>query len=110
MKKKGEGRADKTHHVRLLLLELAALRRELREALHAHQARLEIALAEIVNDIAALKAAKNLPRERLRQTETFVVLLRKRKLKPQKGRRKDLRKIEKLINDLHATLRPSLPC
>jgi dGTP triphosphohydrolase len=109
MKKKGEDVANKKHHVQSLLSQLMALRRELREILHAYEARLEIALAEIANDIAVLKVAKSLPRERVRQIDNFVVLLRTRKLKPQKGRRKDLRKIEKFINDLHATLRPNLP-
>jgi hypothetical protein len=109
MKKKAEGIANKKLHVQSILSQLAGIRRELRETLRTYEARLEISLAEMVNDIAALKTVKSLPRERLRQIESFVVLLRKPKLKPQKGRRKDLRKIEKLINDLHATLRPGLP-
>jgi hypothetical protein len=106
MKKKVDSVANKKRHIQCILSQLAAIRRDLREALRTYEARLEISLAEIANDIAALKVAKNLPRERLRQIETFDVLLRKRRLRPQKGRRK----IEKLINDLHATLRPSLPC
>jgi hypothetical protein len=110
MKKKVDSVANKKRHIQCILSQLAAIRRDLREALRTYEARLEISLAEIANDIAALKVAKNLSREHLRQTETVAVLLRKRKLRPQKGRRKDLRKIEKLINDLHATLRPSLPC
>lgn len=100
-------RNDRVHRnlqVQLLLSQLAALRRELRETLHAYEARLEIALAETLNYVTSLRTAKRVPREQMDQVDKLVVLLRKRKLKPEKGRRKDLRKVEKLITDIRATL------
>jgi len=92
--------------IQLVLSQLAALRRELRETLHAYEARLEIMLAELANEFAALKKAKRLSREQFDQIDNIVALLRTRKFKPEKGRRKDLRKIERLIDDLHAVARP----
>jgi len=91
----------KKPQILLVLSQLAALRRELRETLHAYEARLEITLAEIVNEFAALKKAKRFPPDRLDRIDKVVVLLRNRDRKPEQGRRKDLRKIEKLICDLH---------
>jgi hypothetical protein len=102
---------DQIHNklqAQLILSQLAALRREFREALHAYEARLEITVAEVANEFAALKKTKRLSREQVDRIDKVVALLRKRKLKPEKGRRKDLRKIEKLINDLRATAFPSI--
>ncbi len=38
------------------------------------------------------------------QLRDLTVMVRKRKLKPEKGRRKDLRKLNALITDLHLFL------
>ncbi len=35
-----------------------------------------------------------------------MMLARNRKLKPEKGRRKDLRKLDSIIGDLHASTHP----
>ena len=40
------------------------------------------------------------PRVTLHQLRDLTILVRKRKLKPEKGRRKDLRKIDSIIEDL----------
>jgi hypothetical protein len=37
----------------------------------------------------------------------MTIMVRKRKLKPEKGRRKDLRKIDSLIRDLHSITHPA---
>ena len=47
------------------------------------------------------KPADELSRERLHQVRDLTIMLRNRKVKPEKGRRKDLRKIDSLITDLH---------
>jgi hypothetical protein len=99
-------RLHKKVRIQLILSQVATLRRELRETLHAFEARLEIKLAEVAHEFAALKTAKRFPKEQLNQIDSVIVLLRNRKSRPEKGRRKDLRKIEKLINDLHVTARP----
>jgi hypothetical protein len=90
--------------IQLILSQLAALRRELRETLHAYEARLEISLAETIDYVAGLKTAKRLRRERIDHIDKLIVLLRSRKLKPEKGRRKDLRRVEEMITQIRATL------
>jgi hypothetical protein len=35
-------------------------------------------------------------------------MMRKRKLKPEKGRRKDVRKLDSLIRDLHSIAQPNV--
>lgn len=90
----------------MLASELRVLRRELRTTVRTYSARLEIALAESANKIASYGDIDNLSRERLREIRDLTIMLRKRKLRPEKGRRKDLRKIDTLISDLHATTHP----
>jgi hypothetical protein len=44
------------------------------------------------------------PREILHQIRDLTIIVRNRKLRPDKGRRKDLRKIDSLIVDLVSTI------
>ncbi len=90
--------------VKLLESELVQLRGELRKTLRAYSARLEIQLAQSVAAVRASAPVDNLPKERLHQLRDMTTLVRKRKVKPEKGRRKDLRKIDSLITDLHLFL------
>jgi hypothetical protein len=82
----------------MLAAELAVLRRDLRATIRAYAARLEIDLAESVATVSS-KGAEALSREQLYDIRDFTIMVRKRKLKPEKGRRKDLRKIDSLIRD-----------
>src|SRR5215470_7564997 len=92
--------------VTMLVEELAALRRDLRKTIQAYAARLELDLAESAAAVAMSKRVESLSRERLHDIRDVTIMLRKRKLKPEKGRRKDLRKIDSLIRDLHSTIHP----
>ena len=76
------------------------LRHDLRATVRAYAARLEIGLAESRAALESSKPTEELSRERLHQLRELTILVRKRKLKPEKGRRKDLRKIDSLIEDL----------
>jgi hypothetical protein len=89
-----------TSPARMLETELEKLRQDLRATVRAYAARLEIGLAESRAALEASKPAEELSRERLHQLRDLTILVRKRKLKPEKGRRKDLRKIDSLIEDL----------
>lgn len=86
--------------VKMLESELLALRRDLRATLRAYSARLEIDLARTAAVVGASRTAEELPREQLHQIRDLTMLLRKRRLKPEKGRRKDLRKIDSLIEEV----------
>lgn len=95
-----------TSPARVLERELAALRRDLRATVRAYAARLEIDLAETTAVVMSEPAAETLSRERLHQIRDLTILVRNRKVKPEKGRRKDLRKLDGIITDLHSATHP----
>lgn len=106
----GLARRDSTSTTpaRQLEQELGALRRDLRATVRAYAARLEIDLAETTAAVATDAAAEELSRERLHQIRDLMMLVRNRKVKPEKGRRKDLRKLDEIIGDLHSAIHPQL--
>ncbi len=103
MKKKSRSR-ESTSPARHLESELRRLRTDLRQTIRSYSARLEIQLAQSLATVQASAPPEELPRERLHQMRDLTALVRKRKVKPEKGRRKDLRKIDSLITDLHLSL------
>jgi len=92
--------------VTMLADELDALRRDLRRTIRAYAARLELDLAESVAAVTKYKRAEDLSRERLHDIRDLTIMMRKRKLKPEKGRRKDVRKLDSLVRDLQSIARP----
>ena len=88
--------------VTMLHAELQTLRRELRETVRAYSARLELSLAQTVALVAESKPADELSREQLFKIREMTEILRNRKLKPEKGRAKDLRKLAELIEELES--------
>jgi len=104
--KKGALRTERRSKgpVNLLQTELQALRRELRATLRAYSARLEISLAQTTAAVAESKPADELSREQMHKIRDLTLIVRDRKLKPEKGRRKDLRKIDALIEELEAAV------
>lgn len=92
--------ASETSPVKVLQTELEKLRRDLRATVRAYAARLEIDLAESRAALGSLNPVEELSRERLHELRDLMIHVRKRRLKPEKGRRKDLRKIDSLIEDV----------
>jgi hypothetical protein len=92
--------------VTMLTEELDALRRDLRRTIRAYAARLELDLAESTAAVTRHKRAEDLSRERLHNIRDLTIMTRKRKLKPEKDRRKDVRKLDSLIRDLHSIAQP----
>ena len=93
--------------VTMLKDELDAVRRDLRRTIRAYAARLELDLAESIAAVTRYKPAEDLSRERLHDIRDLTIMMRKRKLKPEKGRRKDVRKLDSLIHDLHSIAQPN---
>jgi hypothetical protein len=104
--KKRPKKQRETTPVTMLVGELAVLRRDLRKTIRAYTSRLKVALAESVTAVSS-KRAEALSREQLHDIRDLTIMVRKRKLKPEKGRRKDLRKIDSLIHDLHSVTHPA---
>ena len=109
MKKPTRNRSSVASPVTQLEAELLKLRGELRETLRVYSVRLEMQLAEAVNALRAAKSVEELPRDHLHQLRDLTTLVRKRKVKPEKGRRKDLRVIDTLISDVHTFLPAERP-
>ncbi len=102
--KKERHRLTGTSPARHLESELLKLRAELRQTIRSYSAHLELQLAQCLAAVGASAPPEELPRERLHQLRDLTAMVRKRKLKPEKGRKKDLRKIDNLISDLHSSL------
>lgn len=91
--------------VKQLESELGGLRRDLRQTVKAYVRRLETDLLRSSDELKKFGPIEELSRENLHTVRDMTMLLRKRKLKPEKGRRKDLRQIDSLIEDLQMFVR-----
>src|SRR2546430_8216712 len=98
MKKKKAKEKCKTSPVRHLQTELHELRRELRTTARVYAKRLEHELILTTAALDRYAPAERLNREQLHRVRDFAIIVRQRRLRPEKGRRKDLRKIESLIS------------
>ena len=72
----------------MLTDELDSVRRDLRRTIRADAARLELDLAESIVAVTRYKPAEDLSRDLLHDIRDLTIMMRKRKLKPEKGRRK----------------------
>ena len=90
--------------VTMLESELQALHRDLRTTAKAYINRLENDLLVCLAALRSYGPIEHVSREILHQVRDLTIIVRNRKLKPEKGRRKDLRKIDSLIVDLVSTI------
>ncbi|MEY2439263.1 MAG: hypothetical protein QOI34_648, partial [Verrucomicrobiota bacterium] len=91
---------DNEQPIKLLERELRGLRQDLRRAVRAYVARMEIGLAQSAAVIASYGTNGSLPRERMREIRDLTIMLRNRNLSPEKRRGSDLREIDSLISEL----------
>src|SRR5439155_27281419 len=77
--------------------ELRALHRDLRTIARAYIARLENDLLVCLAALRSHGPIEQVSREMLQEIRDLTIVVRNRKLKPEKGRRKDLRKVDSLI-------------
>jgi hypothetical protein len=97
-------RAQESSPLTMLESELRSLHRDLRTTARAYIARLENDLFVCLAALRSYGPIEKVPREMLHQIRDLTIIVRNRKLKPEKGRRKDLRKIDSLIVDLVSTI------
>jgi hypothetical protein len=90
--------------VTVLESELHGLHRDLRTTAKAYLTRLENDLLVCLATLRSLGPIEKVSRDMLRQIRDLTIIIGNRKLKPEKGRRKDLRKIDSLIVDLVAAI------
>lgn len=85
---------------RAVLAALSELRDEFRSALLAYSVRIEQEIAAVETATEALSKRRKIPTTRMRDLRDMLTLLRKFSIKPERGRRKDLKKIADLVGDL----------
>jgi hypothetical protein len=93
-------RAKETLPIQPLLEELAVLRTNARELLACYRARLEGEIARLISLVGSGSDAKKVPHERVHDLRDMLILLRGVAIKPGKGRRRDLKKIENTLEEL----------
>jgi hypothetical protein len=97
-------RSQESSPLTMLESELRSLHRDLRAIAKAYIARLENDLFVCLAALRSYGPIEKVPREMLHQIRDLTIIVRNRKLKPEKGRRKDLRKVDSLIVDLVSTI------
>ncbi len=88
-----------------LARELRGLRKELRVVGRHYLQRIEAELVEVLEAVTQFETAStDLPTARIRDLRDMLMLIRSLQLKPDKGRRKDLKKIDAAVGDLRLFL------
>ena len=80
--------------------EVDVLRHLFRSTLEAYASRVEGDFAAIRNAIASQAGSKPSDPAKLRDARDIITLVRTLEIKPDKGRRKELKKIEGVVEDL----------
>ncbi|CAN5549295.1 hypothetical protein BH20VER3_BH20VER3_02290 [soil metagenome] len=83
-----------------MLSDLNSLRRTLRSTGRAYLRRLEAELDEVTAWAHTRPGGRELPKARIRDLGDMITLVRKIDVKPLKGRRRDLKKIDATVGDL----------
>jgi hypothetical protein len=85
-----------------LLAELKHLRLMFRETLTAYGARVEGSICQVAESVRGMESSgKGVAGARqAREARDLLALLRELRLKPSKGRRRDLRRIEEAVSNL----------
>ena len=85
--------------------ELAFLRKTFRDLVGTYAAQIEAEIAHLHAAVQAdAEAKKKLPASRVSDLRDMLMLLRSLEIKPTKGRRRDLKKVENLIEELRTIL------
>lgn len=81
--------------------ELAFLRKTFRDLVGAYASQLEAEMAQIQASVAADSSSrKKLPASRTSDLRDMLMMLRSLEVKPAKGKRRDLKKVENLVEEL----------
>jgi len=86
--------------VKPVLEEIVFARGVFRELIAKYSADTEVALAEVLAQVTALARQEAPSKERVPDLRDMLMILRELDVKPAKGRRRDFKKIETIIEDL----------
>lgn len=101
MKEEPKARSASALPLQTAAEELAFLRQTFRDLVGSYTAQIEADIAHLHAAVVADAASKRkLPGSRVSDLRDILMLLRSLDVKPAKGRRRDLKKIETLVGDL----------
>jgi uncharacterized coiled-coil DUF342 family protein len=86
--------------IKALVDELQDLRSEVRQAVESYATRLDSEIARVQSTVESGSEAKSLSSAKAKDLRDMLTLLRQRQIRADKGRRKDLKKLETVISDL----------
>jgi len=81
--------------------EVEILRKSFWACLDVYAQRIETELKEIKEAVLAQNNGSQVPASKIRDLRDMIILCRTLDIKPEKGRRKDLKKIDSLVDELH---------
>jgi hypothetical protein len=84
--------------------ELDFLRKAFRECVNMYATRIETQLMQIRETVLEQTKNPKLPASHIRDLRDMITLCRTLDIKPEKGRRKDLKKIDTIVEDLHVMI------
>ncbi len=103
VKKEPEAKIASDLPLPVVVEELAYLRKTFRDLVQAYAAAIEAEIANVQALLGADSAAKNkLPASRMKDLRDMLMALRSLEVKPAKGRRRDLKKLENVVEELRA--------
>lgn len=82
------------------LEELVFVRKAFHDAAAHYVARIDGELNEIRETVASLATRKKIPSERVKSLRDLLLVLREVEVKPEKGRRRDLKKVETAVEEM----------
>ena len=86
--------------VKPALEELAFVRKALHDATAHYLARIDGELNQIRDAVGRIATEKKVPKERTKGLRDLLLILREVEVKPEKGRRRDMKKIEEAAREM----------
>jgi hypothetical protein len=90
--------------IKPVLEELAFLRRNFREVISQYMAGVEAEMVQITTLVTTEAEKKRPPAGRIKELRDMLMLLRELDVKPAKGKRRDLKRIETLVGELRSVV------
>ena len=97
--KKSKGRVVDSLPTKPLIEQLTFVRQTFREVLRHYGSGIETEILRPAKRVA-VEAGKKIKRERVHDFRDILMLLRDVEINPQKGKRRDLKRIESLVEDV----------
>jgi hypothetical protein len=85
--------------IKPLIEQLTFVRRTFREILRSYGSEIETEVLRLAKRVTS-ESEKKVTRERVHEMRDILMLLRDLEVKPEKGRRRDLKRIETLVSDI----------